>query len=332
MVKIDIRNTLKRAFSELPVDSRPTALVDLPAYLNIGDSLIGLGQFSLLGARPEYLFVGNVPSDKVLNRIEALKGIVLVCGGGTFGTLWPQHQRLRERIVSRCPSATIVQLPQSVYFETPTAMVNSLEILQSHPDFHLMVRDQKSYDAVSHSSLSSVTLVPDAAFAIDLQTNRKPKNDIVFLSRTDHEKTHGCIIEDLRREFRSLNTSTIDWADWKSLGNTVNSYDFFLDYSILRLLRIFRTPRLSKSLWTSLFKLRLNLGARLLSLGKVIVTDRLHAHILCSITGTPHVFFDNNSRKISNYAKTWNTLSEISIEANSFRNAKNAIERLLTLS
>jgi pyruvyl transferase EpsO len=54
---------------------------------------------------------------------------------------------------------------------------------------------------------------------------------------------------------------------------------------------------------------RVRFGCRLLSSGRVVITDRLHAHILCLLMEIPHVVLDNNYGKIRRFCQTWNTLS-----------------------
>jgi len=49
----------------------------------------------------------------------------------------------------------------------------------------------------------------------------------------------------------------------------------------------------------------LNMGCRMLSQGKVIVTDRLHVHILSLLLGIPHVVFDDQGGKVKTFYETW---------------------------
>lgn len=42
-----------------------------------------------------------------------------------------------------------------------------------------------------------------------------------------------------------------------------------------------------------------------LSRGKIIISDRLHAHILSILLGKPSVMLDNTYKKISSYHNTW---------------------------
>ena len=50
---------------------------------------------------------------------------------------------------------------------------------------------------------------------------------------------------------------------------------------------------------------RLERGCRILLRGGVIVTDRLHGHILSLLLGLPNVIMDNNYGKIRSVYETW---------------------------
>jgi pyruvyl transferase EpsO len=52
-------------------------------------------------------------------------------------------------------------------------------------------------------------------------------------------------------------------------------------------------------------ELRLARGLRLLAQGRQVLTDRLHAHILCTLMGIPHVVLDNSYGKIRNVNDSW---------------------------
>jgi pyruvyl transferase EpsO len=41
-----------------------------------------------------------------------------------------------------------------------------------------------------------------------------------------------------------------------------------------------------------------------------VVTERLHGHILCVLTGTPHVVIPDARGKIADFIETWGTLSD----------------------
>ena len=46
-------------------------------------------------------------------------------------------------------------------------------------------------------------------------------------------------------------------------------------------------------------------GRALLSQGRVVLTDRLHGHILCVLLDIPHVLLDNSHGKVSNFHVRW---------------------------
>ena len=324
-----LRNELELKYLALPIYNRPVALIDLPTHLNIGDSLIALGQFNLLGSKLDYRYIGGIPSEDILKQIDGEKGAIIFHGGGNFGTLWPSHQRLRERIATECPNATLIQLPQSTFFDSKDALEKSISILESHGDFHVLVRDQASYETLAQRNLASITLCPDSAFALEANPNKSPAHDILFVTRSDHESDHSSTLSSLRMNFAKSRASQVDWANWEELGNGSWRKYRFIDRLFPRLLRVFRAPAFSRLLWTGLFQSRLRLGVDLLSSGKVIVTDRLHVHILCRLIGKPHIFFDNNYGKISNLSDTWNTQSEISISSRTISDPVETIERLL---
>jgi pyruvyl transferase EpsO len=58
-------------------------------------------------------------------------------------------------------------------------------------------------------------------------------------------------------------------------------------------------------LWDQLAEDRTLRGCRFLSRGRVVLTDRLHAHLLCTLMRKPHVVCDSTNGKIFAYRDTW---------------------------
>ena len=71
---------------------------------------------------------------------------------------------------------------------------------------------------------------------------------------------------------------TEDWLDWK-------------------------TPKGSSRLEDS-FLMATN-GMMFLQRGRVVITDRLHGHILSVLCGIPHVVLDPVNKKITSYMQSW---------------------------
>jgi pyruvyl transferase EpsO len=84
------------------------------------------------------------------------------------------------------------------------------------------------------------------------------------------------------------------------------------------------------ALFNQLADRRVRRGCLLLSQGEVVITDRLHAHILCCLMEIPHVVMDNSYGKISNFRKTWGTGNNgLCIEAREFPEAITKAQMLL---
>lgn len=76
------------------------------------------------------------------------------------------------------------------------------------------------------------------------------------------------------------------------------------------LLRRGRARRLPLRDWLSgayepLARWRVERGLRWLSSASVVVTDRLHGHVLSLLGGTPHVLLDDRSGKIRSFYEAW---------------------------
>jgi len=70
-------------------------------------------------------------------------------------------------------------------------------------------------------------------------------------------------------------------------------------------------------------------GEVILSSGKVVITDRLHAHILCTLLDIPHVVLDNSYRKIGNFRDAWGTGGDKCLTAENLDEAMQKAKELL---
>ncbi|GIW73583.1 MAG: hypothetical protein KatS3mg103_0105 [Phycisphaerales bacterium] len=258
-----LRRTLREAYAALPLADRPVALIDLPSYLNIGDSLISLGEMDLLrkthpGMRS--VFYGSIPPDSLLRVLNKMKGVVLIHGGGNFGDTWPKHQELREHLARSLPDATIIQLPQSVHFRSAERREDSMRVLAEHGDFHIMVRDRASYDQLAAYPLASLRLLPDSAFALELPAARQATHDLVVLRRQDSESAHGKAIESVLARVDGASALVGDWANENHLPVAWPRSHRFMARMWSRLARRATAPTLQRLAWYKLSEARMNLG------------------------------------------------------------------------
>jgi pyruvyl transferase EpsO len=275
------------------------ALLDFPAYGNVGDSAIWLGQLAALrhaGARVAYAAsAAGYDAAELRRNLHPDHGVVLLSGGGNLGDLWPVHGELRRKVLTELRDYRVVQLPQSIHFGDDRNRDGLRSLLRGHPSFTLFVRDQPSR-AVAESGLEHpVVLCPDMVFALGpLSRPSAPERPVVWLSRNDQEGPGAGADrpDDPPRE---------DWVDepagsgslieraasrWKRLGGGISAG---MDARLLR----------------ARAELRLRWGARLLARGHVVVTNRLHGMILAMLLGIPHFVSDTKQGKIGAFHRTW---------------------------
>ncbi|WNB16863.1 polysaccharide pyruvyl transferase family protein [Marivirga arenosa] len=282
------------------------ALLDFPNHNNVGDNAIWLGEkeaLKKLGVEVVYQCDIYTYSEKALRKQLNKGGIVLLHGGGNLGSVWPEHQMFREKIIKTLPDMNIIQLPQSVYFDNENGKQQFGEIARAHPTLNILVRDKVSFDILNDLNLK-VKLCPDMAFALGpLASSGKSKVDAVWLARTDHESAGYSLA---RSNFK------IEKLDWL-MGEPGRYYSKFSPKVTVRIRRlvqkIFRNSSFTRNnLWKInakafdlLAQRRLNRGIRILSRGKMVITDRLHGHIISTLLGKPQILFDNHYKKIGNY-------------------------------
>jgi exopolysaccharide biosynthesis protein PssK len=279
----------------------PFALIDFPDHANVGDSAIWLGQVAFLrehrNAAPRY--VASIPAFSEEELRAALpEGPILIHGGGNFGDLWPLHQEFRERILERFPEREIVQLPQSVHFQARDRLERAARAIARHGKFRLYVRDQPSYELATAHFDCEVRLCPDSAvFLGRLDRPRAPEVDVLYLLRTDLERTPAMAVGAPSYRWRV--------ADW-----LVESRLSIRLHKLLGLARGWRqgghtwnTTRVAR--YHTVARARMLRGCRLLSSGRVVITDRLHAHLLCLELGIPHAVLDNTYGKLGRFLDAW---------------------------
>ncbi len=255
------------------------ALVDFPDHANVGDSAIWLGELALLrqitGRDPCYVSTWN-DFDLDAFRNACPDGVLFLHGGGNLGDIWPHHQRFREDILARVGDRPVVQLPQSIHFRAPPKVDRFAALVADHRDFVLYVRDTRSLDfARKHLNCPS-QLAPDSAYALGEQSRDAAQCDVLMLMRTDDERQGYAL--------PSADPATVvDWLEDDA------DLPVGIDIKAREAQAVARVDR----------------GLRLLARGRVVVTDRLHGHILAALLGIPHVVLDNDYGKIAAYLDAW---------------------------
>lgn len=322
---VTLRDRIRTTLDPILDDYSECVLVGFPDSSNVGDSAIWLGELSWLrerGVRVAYRCHERDYDAKILEE-SSPKGLILLHGGGNLGDLWPRLQQLRERVIHDFPRRPIVQLPQTIHFGDGAALGRARAIFDSHPDLTIAVRDTASLGFARREFRARSVLCPDMAFYLGaLSISRVKDADVLWLRRTDLEAVpHAGVLGGAK-------TVVTDWLDprppaVRRLREAVQP----LGLRYPRKLRLLR--RFSEATFDYQARQRMDFGCGLLARGKVVITDRLHGHILSLLLGIPHVILDNSYGKLRHFHDTWTRSMPHVRWAESPADARAAAEQLL---
>jgi len=303
-----LTRTVEQVLEPLVPRDDGVALVDFPHTANVGDSVIWLGTIAWLArsgrGAPRYA-CSDLTYDRRAMARRLGGGTILISGGGNFGDLYESHQRLRERVIADFPDQRIVQLPQTIQFGSAEALARARGVMDRHPRLTLLVRDQRSLELARAEFRAPSLLCPDMGLC--LGTLRRPSaatRPIVWLSRGDKEAMAEAPFQ------ASPGIGRVDWVT-DDPRTTIR-----LNRRLGRWLRHRPGLRPWFSPWLGVTfdrvaRLRLERGMRILSDGEMVVTNRLHGHILCLLLGIPHYVADNSYGKVRDFHEAWTLGSKL---------------------
>lgn len=299
------------------------ALLNYPNYPNIGDHLIWLGALFYLTdvARTQinHVAVQNL-SKTTVNQKLGKKAPLIFTGGGNFNDIY-RHIKFYEEIISEYRDRPIIILPQSIYFTNPERLTKVAEIFNSHPNLTIFARENYSYDlAIEHFHNCRVIKCPDLALQMvnmpDLANKNRRSSSILYLCRTGKELN----TDSSPTTIDLPKVVTEDWASYKNKGTPSAA-------SIKGLTTLIRQGRLTEWLSRQKWKLFHPYPAKFKQMDNpswhlnswkfmhdgvyqfkqhgLVVSNRLHAHILCLLLEIPHVFLANSYYKNQSFYETW---------------------------
>lgn len=297
-----LRHELRATVAAVTLGTGAAALVDFPMHSNVGDLAIWAGELTVLrqtGIR--VVFTCDVYGYRRERLRAALgpDGPILLHGGGNFGDLWPGFQRFRERVIDDFPDRRIIQLPQTIHFDSEDAAGRTGRVLARHGGVTLLVRDERSRRTARDWLGIDASVCPDSAFALLPGPMGPAVRPTVWLRRTDHERA-PCAAGPCRSD-----VGPVDWPD--NPGFALLRHAGRLQGRVTG-----RVPGVGvvvdvglRRLYESVATRRFQLGLRMIAAGRVLVTDRLHAHILACLIGRPNIVVDNSYGKLSAFVERW---------------------------
>ena len=261
-------------------------LFNFAAFENKGDPAITVGELKIIRKIGiELMFhcetgrclKSTLESAKNLSKRYDVNDVVVLMHGGGNLLSYEYEDEYRKKILGNFPDFEVILFPQSIW---PNASRKHIEqfknIYSAHKHLTFLYRDRNSY----HLGMKlfpnvKAFLMPDMAFQIGA-VNRfiAPTHDILWLKRTDTESTKYKVPTNTH----GYDVIVSDWWYWKTPKGS---------------------PRLEDPVLIAAN------GMMFLQRGRVVITDRLHGHILSVLCGIPHVVIDPVNHKISSYMRSW---------------------------
>lgn len=299
---------LSGAVTDALGDSKHCAVLGYPNHRNPGDHAIWLATKRLLRrleVAVDYVCDWQTYSRDALGAVVESGATILLAGGGNFGDLWPNTQGLREQVLTDFPGAPTIQLPQSIHFESDENRGQARTLLERHGNVRLLLRDRRSLELAQRWFEVPAQLVPDLGFLTPLPAleENAPSEDIVWVARGDKESAGFFPLPD---------AEGVQLCDWMAPRET-DALPSQLVHQLHRSAQLTRRaaagedvdPAELSAVWDRVSRRRLELACSVLTRGRVVVTDRLHVHVLCLLLGLPSVVGDNSYGKVSGVYDTY---------------------------
>lgn len=206
-----------------------------------------------------------------------------------MNSLYPDSLRFRDDVAARFPKVPLIQLPISF----PAMSAPDVDgVFFRHPDLTILVRDTASAARIRAVWRGQVSLCPDSAFGLDAIERGPVEQAVAVLQRIDEE---------------GLGAGRARQHDWLGFGVTES-----VAHQMLRLARPVsrRGPagmgrRFAETLHQVGLQARIARGVTHVSAGQILVTDRLHGHLLACLLGIPNVVVPDRLGKIREMIASW---------------------------
>lgn len=268
-------------YEKLFQEDRKPALIlfNSPDYGNLGDHAIALAERKMFGELfPDTEFIEisceqYIRENLLIQNVIKESDILLLSGGGYLGSLWLWLEDITKNTIRHYKNNKMIILPQTLYFEENSLGENEKKslaaTLNQHGDLTILLRDMSSFGLADEIFSASVKklLVPDMAFLLPPRKSVARRGSLVCIR--DDKESMGIDFHDVSRVLADMGLEA-------ECFNTVEEA-VYLDN------RNERVERLLDQI----------------SGVQIVITDRLHGMILCAVTDTPCIAFDNVSGKVS---------------------------------
>ena len=301
-------------FAKLIPRDRPIGLIGFPETANCGDHATWLGEKRLLaalGLSCAYECSARTYDPDQMRKTLA-DGTILMHGGSDFGDRHTAYHEFRLKVLDDFTGNKVIVFPHHVTYLDNDYLHRTSALVGRHPDVTLFARSLMTQHLLARhfSPTARVELAPDLAFMLGKQTpSAEPLYDVVWIARTDSARAGDQTEVAARLASQAAEKFLLPrFADGIEVNFVVKQ----------------RPPTVVLTDWFSLFfeneqartairklpfdaqsEVFLARAIHILSLGHIVITDRLLAHILCLLLGVPHILLNDESGKNWHFHETW---------------------------
>lgn len=283
-------------------------LLDLPYQTNVGDVLIWQAFEDIkpsLGHRCLYQCSEYTYKKPSINRDV----VIVFMGGGNFGDLWEHHQTFRHRVMRDFPYNPIVQLQQSVWFQSKEKIEFDIREFANHKgSVSICLRDMQSYNIIKENyPFVNAYILPDLALTLDIKKYCL-KHRIKL-----QEGSGGVLVQ--RKDKEAINISkfnlpsNLEIRDWPCIENKLPQELFYRKW-IRRTEKYIRSENLTRKLTDFIYHhilkdVYIKSGIQFINQYEVVYATRLHVVILSALLGKETYIIDNSYKKVSGVYNLW---------------------------
>lgn len=281
----------------IPSSKERIYLMGTPIHGNAGDHLIAIAEKQFVQKRyPQCDLIDCSMSfanlfGGFIQKHVASKDLVIISGGGWLGTDWSHNEIFVREKVREFENNCVVILPQTVFYAFKNSFLEEgKETYGRHEHLIFCLREKQSYDFVISECMaepSKTLLLPD--FALLYKETKKQECKIA-------QEAKLCFRNDLEKVLENRELRTIKAVVTKRDGG-------FKEFDTVEK-RVVPLRRRDRYVQKKLKEVRE---------AKYVVTDRLHAMIMCALAGTPCVAYDNSTHKVRNVYEWLDELSYIHV-------------------
>lgn len=295
-----LRSEIEQGLDDVFAGTRRVAVLQYPLDANVGNHLMWAAFTSYLARRGIRLAYAAHTGDLDVHDLRRAIGSdpIVFLGGVTVSRLWPEHAATKRTVARAFPRNRLVSLPATVMFVDADDAAGAADVFGDHPDVILFGRDPVSAANAREVFPGSVDVrcLHDLALLVSpRERGAAAEAAVLWQHRYDAEGVDAAVPEGV---------PTFDWT-WRVWRSTWRGSGFMHLAGLLSLgRRAARRARPVRRVNMGISWLYRHATAAIIAHGEqvldganVIVTDRLHTHVLAALRGQPVVLMPDRYGK-----------------------------------